>query len=100
MEVTCMSTGVLESSTSQRRTTARGTLRVLVSLVLPAAVLAASLPGPHALAAGVDPLPAVAKALATVTSYQVTITTSAGGGRPPRRSGTAPRGTPTPRQGS
>lgn len=55
---------------------------LLVTLPLAAAGL------PTAGAAGVDPLPAVARALSGVTSYQVTITSSVSG-RPRRPSGSS-----------
>jgi hypothetical protein len=71
------------------------------ALPLAVAALAAGAVVPRPLAVGaatLDPLPAVARALTGVRSYQVTITSSFGGARPfgtrPR-----PRGTPTPGRG-
>src|SRR5689334_11884611 len=68
-------------------------LGALLCAVLPLAGV-----GQPAQAAGVDPLPAVARALAHVTSYQVTITTTTSNGRP--RTGRPRSGAfPTPRAG-
>lgn len=69
--------------------------RLLLSTALSLAVMAQAGNARVAQAAGVNPLPAVAKALASVRSYQVTITSSFSGfPRSPRR------GTPTPGGGS
>lgn len=62
--------------------------------ILPLAV-AASGGSPTSQAAGVNPLPAVAKALNGVTSYQA-ISTSTSSGTRPRFNGARPTGTPPP----
>jgi hypothetical protein len=70
-----------------RRGVERRSLRLALAVSLPLAALAPVWRVAAAQAAGVDPLPAVARALAHVRSYEVTITLSgsgARGARPPR----------------
>jgi hypothetical protein len=77
-----------QSSGSALRFPVRARKAPYVAALVVAAL--ASVEAPPGRAAGLNPLPAVAKALATVTSYQVVVTSASSGA--PRR----PSGTPIP----
>lgn len=79
------------------RPSLRQTSYIVLAAVFPLTATLGTASLPSAAAAGLDPLPAVAKALSSVTSYEVVVTTSTNG-RPFRGSG-RPRPTSTPRAG-